>query len=295
MIGSTKSAGDVLAPSEYILRNDGTVYHLGLSAKDIADKVIIVGDPERVPMISSRFDNVEIKVSNREFVTHTGFIHGKRITVISSGIGVDNIDILINELDAAINIDPHTKQIRNTIRSLEIVRIGTSGALQEDIAIGSFVVSAFAFAWDGVPFYYKTKMNQEEQMLADTIDQQLKPIVQLGNCYAAKSSDSLMDRIGKGLTRGITATANGFYGPQERILRLEGVAGFTDQLRAFHHLGLRITNFEMETAGIYALASSLGHQAITVCAILANRYRKEFHNQPSESVERLIDLVLERF
>ena len=295
MIGSTRKAGSYLPPSELILRDDGSVYHLGLRSDDIARKVIIVGDPDRVERISSRFDRVDKKVSNREFVAHTGEFSGRPMTVISSGIGVDNIDIVLNELDAAINVDPETRKVRDSPRHLEIVRIGTSGSLQEDLPIGSIVVSAFAYGWDAVPFYYDLRMSEQESYLAAAIERELRPMNFVGKPYAAQASPKLLESVGKGFPQGITATSNGFYGPQDRTLRLMGMGNFSDRLRKFSHSGLRITNFEMETAGIYALSSAMGHHALSVCVILADRTAKEFHKAPSESIEKLIDVVLERF
>lgn len=286
---------NTIAPSELILRNDGSLYHLGIHQDEIAEKVIIVGDPERVPLITDRFDSVESKKHTREFVVHTGTCTGKRITVVSSGIGVDNIDIVINELDAAVNIDLSSRTIRENITSLEIVRIGTSGALHENIPVGSFVASRFAFGLDGVPWNYSVMMENDEEELLNSI-RLTHGSIGFANAYAVKSSDELFERIATGMIEGITATSNGFYGPQGRQLRLTvSRPQLMEQYRLFEFNQLRITNFEMECAGIYALASALGHKALTVCAILANRYRKEFHNNSSESVERLIDLVLQRF
>jgi len=285
-----------IAESELILRQDGSLYHLGIRPEQVASKIIIVGDPERVPTISSMFDTVECKISGREFVVHTGEVFGKRITVVSSGIGVDNIDIVINELDAAVNIDLETRLVKAEITSLDIVRIGTSGAMQADIPVGSFVSSTFAFALDGVPHTYSCSFSEEEENLMAALKQNFNWLDINPNLYVVKSSNELLQRIAFDTTQGITATANGFYGPQGRTLRLQSnMEQNIDAYAGFVHNGLRITNFEMESAGIYALSSMLGHQALTVCAILANRSTKEFHNNPSASVESLIRLVLERF
>ncbi len=282
--------------SELILREDGSLYHLGIRPEHVADKVIIVGDPERVPLISAMLDKVDFKVAGREFVVHTGEVSGKRISIVSSGIGVDNIDIVINELDAAVNIDLKTRLVKDKLTSLDIVRIGTSGALHADIPVGTFVSSAYAFAIDGVPHTYSCTFTDEEQELMEELKNNFQWLASNPSLYTVKASDSLLQRIAHDTVQGITATANGFYGPQGRTLRLQSnMEKNIDAYASFRHKGLRITNFEMESAGIYALATMLGHKPLTVCAILANRSTKEFHNNPSVSVESLIRLVLERF
>ncbi len=285
-----------IGKSELILRADGSLYHLGIKPEHVAPKVIIVGDPERVPVISALFSEVDFKISGREFVIHTGTFEGKRITVVSSGIGVDNIDILINELDAAVNVDLTTRLPKKELTTLDIVRIGTSGAMHADIPVGSFVASSYAFALDGVPHTYAATFSSEEQALQTELMANYEWLATNANLYTVAGSASLMERIGHDCIKGITATANGFYGPQGRSVRLQStMEERIDQYAHFQHHNLRITNFEMECAGIYALASMLGHNALTVCAILANRATKEFHNNPSASVESLIRLVLQRF
>jgi uridine phosphorylase len=285
-----------IGDSELILRHDGSVYHLGIKPEHVADKVIIVGDPERVPVISALFDDVECRISGREFVIHTGSYQGKRITVVSSGIGVDNIDIVINELDAAVNVDLSTRKPLPQLRVLEIVRIGTSGAMHADIPPGSFVASKFAFALDGVPFSYDAVHNHEEEFLHADLRGNFGWLDSSDGFYVAACDESLFNRIASDMIGGITATANGFYGPQGRSVRLKSLMEERiDAYATFRHEGLKITNFEMECAGIYALSSMLGHKALTVCAILANRATKEFHSNPSVSIESLIRLVLQRF
>jgi uridine phosphorylase len=285
-----------IAASELILRADGSLYHLGIVPEHIADRIIIVGDPERVPMISSLFDRVEVRMASREFAVHTGSFGSKRITVVSSGIGVDNIDILLNELDAAVNIDLQTRMVKDGHRSLNIVRIGTSGAIQPDIPVGSFVASAFAFAVDGVPYSYSAVPDQEEMQLQEELRARFEWLGNNPSLYTVAASGELLQRIAPDMVHGITATANGFYGPQGRSLRLQSVMEKRlDEYMEFGYGGKRITNFEMECAGIYSLAAMLGHSALTVCAILANRATKEFHNKPSASIESLIRTVLQRF
>ncbi len=289
-------AGTPIAESELILRNDGSLYHLGILPQHVAYKVIIVGDPERVPVISSLFDSIEVKISGREFVVHTGIFQNKRITVLSSGIGVDNIDIVINELDAAVNVDMASRQPKKELTSLEIVRIGTSGAMHADIPVGSFVASTFAFGLDGVPYSYNATLNAAEQDLHQSLRSEYEWLNSNPNFYLAEASDELINRIAFDCVRGITATANGFYGPQGRSVRLQSVMeSRIEKYASFRMNDSRITNFEMECSGIYALSSMLGHKALTVCAILANRATKEFHKNPSASIESLIRLVLQRF
>lgn len=287
---------DFIPESELILRPDGRLYHLGISPDDVASKIIIVGDPERVPVISAMFDKVESKISGREFVVHTGEITGKRITIVSSGIGVDNIDIVINELDAAVNVDFQTRRPKAELVSLEIIRIGTSGSIQADIPVGSFVASSYAFALDGVPYSYHALLSEKEKALVKVLRDNIEVLQQNSGLYAAEASADLLSRVGFDMIQGITATQNGFYGPQGRTVRLESMV--EPLLNAYANVefdGYRVTNFEMECAGIYALASMLGHKALTVCAILANRATKEFHKNPSASIESLIRQVIERF
>jgi uridine phosphorylase len=291
-----RNSSEPVGSSELILRADGSVYHLGVRPEHVAENIIIVGDPERVPLISSLFEEIEFRVSGREFVIHTGSFHGKRITVVSSGIGVDNIDIVINELDAAVNMDLSSRLPKSLHTSLNIVRIGTSGAMHADIPVGSFVASAYAFGLDGVPHSYQATSNEAEMSHASHMKMQFPWLAEQSGFYVAQSSSDLLERMANGFIHGITATANGFYGPQGRSVRLQSVMeSRIDEYRNFCQNGLRITNFEMECAGIYALSSMLGHKALTVCAILANRATKEFHSNPSASIETLITTVLQRF
>lgn len=293
---SLRPSGVILPPSELILRADGSLYHLGIRPEHIADNIIIVGDPDRVAIVSAMFDEVEHTISSREFVVHTGWFGEKRMTVVSSGIGVDNIDIVINELDAAVNIDLKTRTIAANPRSLNIVRIGTSGTLQRDIAVGSVVASRYAFALDGVAHSYQPQWNAEESALLSALQNRFEWLRGHHGLYAASADPGLFEQMADGAIAGITATANGFYGPQGRSLRMmSNMDGRLDEYAAFTFQGVPITNLEMECAGIYALASLLGHRACTLCLILANRITKEFHNDPSASMQALIRQVLERF
>lgn len=290
-----RKSGEPIAPSELVLNPDGSIYHLKLLPKQIAQKIIVVGDQGRVELISNRFDTIEHKVQSREFVTHTGTFNGYQITALSTGIGCDNIDIVLNELDAAVNIDLEKRTIKETHTQLEIVRLGTSGALQEDIPVDSFVVSDYGLGFDGLLHFYKTTYEPDELELTETVKQQLNWPAYLNPPYAIKANSELHDRIGNGMKSGITATANGFYGPQGRELRLDtALHDFNSELRAFSWQDNRITNFEMETSALYGLSAMLGHKACTVCAIIANRYRKEYSKDYKVAINELIDIVLAR-
>lgn len=285
----------MIAETELILNSNGSVYHLKLLPENIAENIIIVGDQGRVETVSSFFDTIDFKIQNREFVTHIGTFDGKRIMVLSSGIGTDNIDILVNELDAAVNIDLKTRTIKKEHTSLNIVRIGTSGALQKDIPVDSFVVSTHGLGFDGLLNYYLDLHKVNDNEISEAFIKQTNWDKNLPYPYAVKGSEKLINQIGFDLTKGITATAPGFYGPQGRKLRLTPwVEDFNQQLTDFKHNENRITNFEMETSALYGLGALLGHQTCTVCAIIANRVAKEYSKDYHASIEKLIKLVLER-
>jgi len=286
---------NIIPETELILNPNGSVYHLQLLPEHIAPNIIIVGDPGRVETVSSFFDTIDLKIQNREFVTHGGTYNGKRVMVISSGIGTDNIDILINELDAAVNIDLATRTIRKEHTSLNIVRIGTSGALQKDLAVDSFVVSKYGLGFDGLLNYYLDLPKINDNEISEAFIKQTDWHKNLPYPYAIKGSETLINTIGHDLKQGITATAPGFYGPQGRKLRLTPwVEDFNQQLTDFSHGNNRITNFEMETSALYGLGGLLGHQTCTVCAIIANRVAKQYSKNYHTAVEQLIQLVLER-
>lgn len=281
--------------SQLILRPDNSVYHLGVQGSDIADTVLVVGDPERVPLISGRFDFIDRKISGREFVIHTGVYKSKPVTVLSTGIGVDNIDIVINELDAAVNVDPITRRVNEQMRTLNIIRLGTCGALREDVPIGTVVASTYAIGYDGVPWHYGAEMTSLESELTARFELATNWPNVFAKPYCAACDEGLLRRIGHDFEHGITFTANGFYGPQNRSVRLPlRDDSMMDKLRTIECHGYRATNFEMECAGIYALASMLGHKALTCCVVLANRYAEQFTIDPEKEVNRLIDAVLER-
>lgn len=284
-----------IEPSELIVREDGSIYHLKLKPEHLANKIIVVGDPNRVKMISDRFDKVEYRISGREFHTHTGYFNGVRLSVLSTGIGVDNIDIVLNELDAVVNIDLDTKLPKQERTQLEIIRLGTSGSLQEDIPTGSYLVSEYAIGMDGMLNFYKKTFDPDEIELMNAFHNQINYPKELPLPYIVRGDEGLVDLMSEGNIKGITATASGFYGPQGRKLRLDPLfPEQNEELGKFRFNGHRITNFEMETSALYGLSALLGHKAMTVCAIIANRYRKEFAERPDLVISNLIDLLLER-
>ncbi len=284
----------MIAESELILNPDGSVYHLHLLPEEIAETIITVGDPDRVSAVSKYFDSIEVKRNKREFVTHTGYIGKKRISVISTGIGTDNIDIVFAELDALVNIDLKTREIKEKHTALDLIRIGTSGALQADIDVDSFLISSHGLGLGGLMLYYDFSENESEKILRESIDNQLINPLPVST-YLFENSKELADKIGPNMLRGVTATCPGFYAPQGRQLRGKvRNQNMLDELRAWSHEGIRITNFEMETAGIYGMARMLGHRAISCNAILANRAKGEFSKQPKKITKKLIEAVLEK-
>ena len=278
--------------SELILNSDGSVYHLHLRPEDIADTIILVGDPDRVPMVSRHFDSIIFQTQKREFVTHTGFVGKKKLSVLSTGIGTDNIDIVLTELDALVNVDFATRIARPQHTELSLIRIGTSGCLQPDIPIDSIVASEFGLGFDNLLHYYHWNNNEIEAELS----QHLPNFADIVRPYIAQGSTSLIEKIAQqDIYRGITATCSGFYGPQGRQVRLRPrIEGFLDQLRDWRHEQHRITNFEMETSGIYGMARLLGHQALSTNAIVAQRARQQFSSNPTKTIENLIQTVLQR-
>ena len=279
--------------SQLILNDDGSVYHLGITGEHIADTVLVVGDPERVPNITRRFDSVFYRRAGREFVVHTGRVGQREVTVLSTGIGVDNIDIVINELDAAVNIDPATRTPKAALRQLDIVRLGTCGALRDDIPVGTVIASAYGIGYDGVPWHYGAEPESDEVAMAEAFVAHVGWPSALALPYCAKASSALLEHFAADFVKGITVTANGFYGPQNRSLRLPLADDQRmERIRSFAHGGYAATNFEMECAGIYALAGMLNHRPLTACVVLANRYREEFSSDPQKEVNTLIDKVL---
>ncbi|MFW5793414.1 MAG: nucleoside phosphorylase [Bacteroidota bacterium] len=282
--------------SELIINPDGSVYHIKLRPDQIAQKVIVVGDQSRVQAISKHFDKIEHKVQNREFVTHTGYFNGKRITVMSTGIGTDNIDIVINELDAAVNIDLEKRVSKEKHTSLDIIRLGTSGALHPDIKVDTFVASTHGLGFDGLLNYYAYDKGITEDDISDAFIKYTNWNKRLPYPYVIKGSEKLLKQIAHDITSGITATASGFFGPQGRELRIPlAFPELNEKIESFSYEGNRITNFEMETSALYGLGKALGHNTLTVCAIIANRVSKTYSKDYKPTVESLIKLVLERF
>jgi len=283
-----------ISNADLIINQDGSIYHLNLLPEDIADTVITVGDPDRVSEVSRYFDRIELKKGKREFITHTGYLGSKRITVLSTGIGTDNIDIVLNELDALVNIDFTTRQVNSQLKSLDIIRIGTSGAVQEDIPMGSILVSEFGLGLDALMNYYVHEISGDERSLLDTVKAHFHHLKGISP-YITSADHGLLETIGKDLMKGITVTAPGFYSPQGREVRAKtAFPGLVDLFRTFTSGKQRITNLEMETAGIYALSKSLGHKAISVNAILASRVKFEFSSNPAKIIDGAIQMVLDK-
>lgn len=284
----------MLHPSELVLNPDGSIYHLKLRPEQIGHKIIIAGDPGRIQSISSHFDRIDHIVENREFVTHTGLYKGQKVSAIATGIGTDNIDIVLNELDALVNIDLNKRAVKPNHTSIEIVRIGTCGSIQQDIPADEVVVSTHAFGLDGLLNFYSFEMSPDENEIHREIIQQTKWNKQMNVPYLVSASPSLIDRIGKNYHPGITITAPGFYAPQGRALRLAPrVPHLNEQFRAFRFKQHRLVNYEMETSALYGLSRLLGHQACTVCAVVANRYANSFSKDYKPVINKIITEVLD--
>ena len=284
---------NIIAETELILTPENRIYHLNLCKDDIANDIILVGDPERVTAISRKFDNIECKIEHREFITHTGTYNKKRITVISTGIGPDNIDIVINELDALANIDFKKRIVNSKRKSLNIIRLGTSGALQADIEIDKFVTSSFALGLDNLAHFYDTKNLILEDISKKYLTHTNWP-KELSRPYVVKASEKLISLF-EDLDTGITATAPGFYGPQGRVLRLEtSMPDLHKNMESFRYKKYRIINFEMETSALYLLGRLLGHKTLTICAIIGNRVAKKYSKKMKDTIDNMIQLTLDR-
>lgn len=283
-----------IAESELIINNRGAVYHLNVRPDELANTVITVGDPDRVKEVSKHFDKVEHQLQHREFITHTGYIGNKRISVVSTGIGPDNIDIVVNELDALVNIDFESRTIKQQLTPLHIIRLGTSGALQADIPVDAFVVSTHGLGIDNLLHFYRHDNNEEEKQLVHAFVTHTQVQDSLSYPYIASAGSQLLKHFVQGYQHGITITCPGFYGPQGRVLRL-GLSNptFVDRLTQFQFGQHRITNFEMETSAIYGLGKMMGHQCLSISAIVANRVKKEFSKDGGLAVENLIKKSLE--
>jgi uridine phosphorylase len=284
--------------SELIINADGTVFHLHIAPEQLADKVILVGDPARVDTVASFFDSVECNISSREFHTITGTYKDKRLTVISTGIGCDNCDIVINEIDALKNIDFNTREDKTTFQQLEIVRIGTCGGLQPHTPIGTFICSEISIGFDGLLNFYDGRDNVCDLAMEQAFKEHMNWHPRLGSPYTIYNNKELLERIyqpEKGMVKGVTIACGGFYGPQGRRLRIPlADAEQNAKIESFEYQGKQITNFEMESSAIAGLSTLLGHNALTVCMVIANRRAKEANTGYRNQIEDLIKLVLER-
>ena len=282
-----------IAASELIINDRGAIYHVNCRPEEIANTIITVGDPDRVKEVSKHFDSIEFKNQHREFITHTGYIGKKRISVTSTGIGPDNIDIVINELDALVNIDFETRTIKEELTSLNIIRVGTSGSLQKEIPVDSFVASTHGLGLDNLMNFYQHSSNEEEKQLLHSFNTHTQLHHGISAPYITGAGMHLLKEFVEGFHSGITVTCPGFYGPQGRVLRM----GLTqpqliDSLTSFSFGQHRISNFEMETSAIYGMGKVLGHHCLSLSAIVANRISKEFSKDGAAAVERLIEKTL---
>lgn len=284
------------APSELIINEDGSVFHLHVKPEQLASKVILVGDPGRVGLVASHFDIIECDITSREFHTITGMYRGKRITVVSTGIGCDNIDIVVNELDALANIDFNTRTQKTEFRQLEMVRIGTCGGLQPDTPVGTYVCSRKSIGFDGLLNYYAGRNSVCDLPFEEAFTHHMQWNPQKGAPYVIDNDTDLLARINQGdMVDGVTISAGGFFGPQGRKLRIPlEDPDQNEKIMAFEYAGHRITNFEMEGSAIAGLSRLLGHKAMTVCMVIANRRAKEANTGYKNSIDNLIEKVVER-
>ena len=285
----------VIPPSELIINGDGSIFHLHVKPEQIATTIILCGDPERVSMIASHFDSIECDILSREFHTMTGMYKGKRISAVSHGIGPDNIDIVLTELDALVNVDFATRTIKPEHTTLTLVRIGTSGGLQEISHVGTYVVSKYSMGFDGVLNYYKTPDGLMDLDMEAAFCKHVSWNPRLAQPYCVKADEELVERIGFDMVKGITIAAPGFYGPQGRYVRAEPAdLDLNKKIQSFEYKGDVITNFEMEGSMVAGLGKLLGHKAMTVCAIIAGRVAKNMNTDYHGSIEGLVEKVLER-
>lgn len=282
--------------AQLVLTDDGAIYHLNLLPGDLAETIILVGDPGRTALVSEMFDSIELRKQNREIITITGVYKGERISVMSTGMGTDNIEIVLNEIDALFNIDLTTGIEKDKKTKLNLVRIGTSGALQSDIpAKRSFLVSEYGLGLDGLAYFYKDSGNFIDKEITGEFIKVLGWSNDLPKPYAIHCSPELLGKVGEGWRKGITLTAPGFYAPQGRRLRLEVAdKDFIDRAEKFVFNDDKITNFEMETSALYILSAMLGHNALTVCNIIANRVTGDFDPDYKSSMKTLVKEVLDK-
>ncbi|SHJ93750.1 uridine phosphorylase [Reichenbachiella agariperforans] len=281
-----------ISETDLILNKDGSVYHLNLKPENISDTILTVGDPSRVFRVSQYFDTIDFEMNRREFITHKGTYKGKKVTVISTGMGTDNVEIFMTELDALVNVDLKTRQVKEKKKKLNIIRIGTSGSLQEDLRLGSHLVSDFGVGLDTLMTFYNLRQTGQENTvtnkLRDYLDFPFKP-------YCVEGSTMLREKFAFDMVRGNTVTCPGFYGPQGRNVRLDlKFPHLMEDLMYFHEEDFWLTNFEMETAGYYALGRLMGHEMLSLNAIIANRAKNKFSKDPDRVIDSLIRKVLER-
>jgi uridine phosphorylase len=285
---------NTIPESELIINNRGAIYHLDLRPEELANNIILVGDPERVQKVSKHFDQIDFKCQHREFITHTGRIGKHAVSVVSTGIGPDNIDIAVNELDALVNIDFTTRTIKSELQKLNIVRLGTSGALQVDIPVDSLVASSHGLGFDNLMNYYVHQKSAEEKDMMDAFIQHARMNTAITMPYIFKGSDEILNKFGDDFFKGITVTAPGFYGPQGRELRLKSeTRKFIDDLSTYQYQQHRITNFEMETSAIFGLGKLLGHECMSINVIIANRVIQQYSKDTNNAVEKMIACALE--
>lgn len=285
----------VIPESELIINDDGSVFHLHIKPEELSDKIIMMGDPERVAVTASYFDSIECEVQSREFRTITGTYKGKRITAISHGIGPDNIDIVLTELDALANVDFKTRAVKSEFKQLTLVRIGTSGGLQPNCPIGSYVVAAKSIGFDGVLNYYAGRNEVCELDFEDAFKKHVNWSPLHCSPYVVKADNELVERIGHDMVKGVTISAIGFYGPQGRYVRMPlANPDLNSKIESFQFINDRITNYEMESAPLAGLSLLMGHKAMTVCTIIANRLAGESNANYKGSIEDLIQTVLDR-
>lgn len=283
----------IITQSVLVFNKRGAIYHLDLKPEDIADTIICVGDQDRVKQISKYFDSIELKKRNREFVTHTGYLNKKRITALSTGIGTDNVDIVLTELDALVNIDFKERRVKKNLRSLDIIRIGTTGALQNDIPVDSFIISEYAIGLDDLLHWYKPVYSKKEKELLNAFNKHMKHVTSAP--YVAKSSLTLFTQLKQNCIPGITVTCSGFFGAQGRLVRAKlGSPQLLNKLQMFSFAKKRITNIDMETSGIYGLGKILGHHCCTIDTTIINRMTGDISKDSAKSVDRLIQMVLQK-
>ena len=282
--------------SQLVLNSEGAIYHLNLHPDQIADDVILVGDPARVGEIATFFDKIEVKRQNREMVTNTGYFNGKRITVLSTGMGTDNLDIVMNELDALANIDLKTRMPKEKHHTLNLIRLGTCGALQPEIEVGdSYVATRYALGLDGLIYFYEKNEEVNEIAMRDAFIKQMEYPKELPLPYVVEGSNELFDRLAHGYYQGVTATAPGFYGPQGRTLRMPlAYPGINRRIENFDYNGWRVCNYEMESSALYGLGKMMGHNCLTICVAIANRVTEKFASDYHPYVRKLVQNTLER-